>query len=181
MKKLMIAAAIVCAAAMSQGASIMWKANTNYVTKDGTTQTAETADAGTFVLVYLGNGTADWTSAKVVNEGTVAYSTAMGGTAKASGTFTWTYGAADTPVNGDIFGVMFKDTSGNLSQLVTPGDTPSPIAIEFTVSGMTDNLYAGSHVFATSNYTVASAVPEPTSAMLLLLGVAGMALRRRRA
>ena len=182
MKKLMIAAAIVCAAAMSQAASIMWSSSKNYVTKDGTVQTAATADAGKFVLCYLGNGTADWDNAKVVNEGTVAYSTAMGGTAKATGTFSWTYGAADTPINGDIFGVMFQDTNGNLSQLVTPGDSPTPIAVEFAISGMTDNLYAGTMVFSpTSNYTVASAVPEPTSGLLLLLGVAGMALRRRRA
>ena len=183
MKKLMIAAAIVCAAAMSQAASIMWSSSKNYVTKDGTTQTAATADAGKFVLCYLGNTTDgySWDKATVVNEGTVAYSTSMGGTAKATGTYTWTYGADGTPANGDVFGVMFRDTEGNLSQLVTPGDSPSPIAEAFTVTGMGDNLYQGAMVFSSSsNYTVAS-VPEPTSAMLLLLGVAGMALRRRRA
>ena len=178
MKKLMIAAAIVCAAVMSQAAQIKWTSTSNYVTKDGNLQTAATADAGTFVLCYLGNGTADWDHATVVNEGTVSYSTSMGGSAKASGTFNFVYGAEGAPINGDIFGVMFKDEAGNLSKLEKVDGTP--IATEFTVTGMTDNLYAGVMNFSSSNYTVAS-VPEPTSALMLLLGVAGLALRRRRA
>ena len=179
MKKLMIAAAIVCAAVMSQAASIKWSSSNNYVTNDGTIQTATTADVGSFVLVYLGNGTADWENASVVNTGTTEFGSSMGKAyAKASGSYSFTFGASGAPVNGDIFGVMFKDDAGNLSKLETTDGTP--IAIEFTVSGMTDNTYAGTMSFASSNYTVAS-VPEPTSGLLLLLGVAGMALRRRRA
>ena len=182
MKKLMIAAAIVCAAAMSQAASIAWSSDYNYVTKDGTIQTADTADAGTFVLCYLGdtkNGYS-WDDAEVVNEGTVKYAS-MGSskTAKAGGTFAFTFDDGDYK-DGDVFGVMFQDASGNLSQLVTPGDSPTAIAEAFTISGLTDDRYAGVMSFAGSNYTVAS-VPEPTSGLLLLLGVAGMALRRRRA
>ena len=183
MKKLMIAAAIVCAAALSQAASIVWGGATsaNYVTKDGAVQTSATADAGTFVLVYLGNGTADWGNASVVNEGEVKYGSSMGKPyAKASGTFSWTYSETGSWKDGDIFGVMFRDSEGNLSQLVTPGDSPTPIVETFAISGMGDDLYQGSFTYSSSNYTVAS-VPEPTSAMLLLLGVAGMALRRRRA
>ena len=180
MKKLMIAAAIVCAAAMSQAASISWGAATaaNYVDRDGNVMTAATADAGKFVLVYLGNGTADWESATVVNEGTVTFASSMGkNTAKAAGAFNFTFGAEGAPVNNDIFGVMFKDSEGNLRQLETVEG--APIMTEFKITGMGDNLYEGQMQFASSNYTVAS-VPEPTSAMLLLLGVAGMALRRRR-
>ena len=179
MKKLMIAAAIICAAAMSQAASISWKANGNYVTKEGTVQTAVTADAGKFVLVYLGNGTADWTSATVVNEGTVAYGTGKSGAfATASGSYSFTYGAEGAPINGDIFGVMFQDGEGNLRQLETTAG--APILTEFEITGMSINTWTGSLTFANSNYTVAS-VPEPTSALMLLLGVAGLALRRRRA
>ena len=49
----------------------------------------------------------------------------------------------------------------------------------------TGTKYAGlfyeEDVVYQSNWNVASAVPEPTSGLLLLLGVAGLALRRRRA
>ena len=178
MKKLMIAVAIVCAAAMSQAASISWAAaSVNYVTKDGTVQTAATADKGKFVLCLLEGG--DWSKATVVNEGTVAYGTGKsGGYARASGSYNFTYGAEGAPVNGSIFGVMFQDEEGNLSKLQTVGG--ADIDPTFTISGMTVNTWTGSHEFATVNYTVAS-VPEPTSGLLLLLGVAGMALRRRRA
>ena len=180
MKKLVIAAAIVCVAAMSQAASITWGAATaaNWVDKDGNVMTEAKADAGKFVLVYLGNGTADWDSATVVNEGTVTFASSMGkNTAKAAGAFNFTFGVEGAPVENDIFGVMFQDTNGNLAQLETVEG--APIATEFKITGMTDNTYMGQMQFASSNYTVAS-VPEPTSAMLLLLGVAGMALRRRR-
>jgi hypothetical protein len=43
---------------------------------------------------------------------------------------------------------------------------------------MGDNLYSGAFDFASSAYT---AVPEPTSGLLLLLGMAGLALRRKQA
>ena len=182
MKKLMIAAAIVCAATISQAASISWAAASyNYVTKDGTVQTATTADAGKFVLVYLGNGTANWDAASVVNEGSVSYGASKSGGkyAKASGSYSWTTDIEGVGVvqNGDIFGVMFKDAEGNLSKLQTVGG--ADIDPTFTVSGLNAS-YSKDFTFASSNYTVAS-VPEPTSALMLLLGVAGLALRRRRA
>ena len=179
MKKLMIAVAIVCAAAMSQAAAITWGAGSvNFVDKDGAVHTAATAPAGKFVLVYLGNGTADWDSATVVNEGTVAFGNSVGKlSAKVSGRYSWVYESTGNPKNGVIFGVMFRDDKGNLNYLSTVDGTA--IKTEFAIAGMTDDLYSGVMNFSSSNYTVASAVPEPTSALMLLLGVAGLALRRK--
>ena len=176
MKKLMIAAFAVAVAAVAQAASISWNATAyNYITKAGVVQTAATALEGDFVLAYLGTGTADWNNATVANVGTVSYGTVKGvANAKASGSYAWTYGAEGTPSNGDIFGVMFKDDKGDLYQLEYADG--SKVTETVTISGMGNNTWATAFTFATGNYT---AVPEPTSGLLLLLGMAGLALRRK--
>jgi len=180
MKKLMLAAAIVCAAAMAQAATIDWSCTSyNYVTKDGAVQTAVTADTGTFVLCYLGDTSTgySWDNAVVVNEGSVAYKNSMGSlSAKASGSYDVDMTKYE---NGDVFGVMFKDDKGNLSQLVYSDSSKD--STTYTISGLADpsSTLAG-FTFATGNYHV-EAVPEPTSALLLLLGMAGLALKRKRA
>lgn len=180
MKKLMVAVFAVAIAAAAQAASVSWMASSyNYVTKDGAVQTSATALAGDFVLVYLGNdpSSINWASATVANVGTVTYAAVKGTTtAKVSGSYAWTYGAEGTPSNGDIYGVMFRDDKGNLSQLqYTNGD---PVSTTFTITGMGNNTYSGNFTFATGNYT---AVPEPTSGLMLVLGIAGLALKRKRA
>lgn len=182
MKKIMITAAIVCAAVFAHGAAIDWSSTANYVTSDGVVQTAGTADVGTFVLVYLGNGSANWDGAIVVNEGTVAFGAAKGVTAaKVSGSYSFNKGATGAPVDGDIFAVMFKDDKGNLSKLQSAG---SAIENTLVVSGLNDadDRWSKDFSFATSNFSVAPTdVPEPTSGLLLVVGGALLALRRRRA
>ena len=180
MKKLMIAAFAIASAAIAQAASINWAATAyNYVTSEGAVQTSSTADAGTFVLVYLGNDSSsiDWSTATVVNEGTVTYGSGKSGSfARAGGTYGFTYGAEGAPSNGDIFGVMFRDDKGALSQLTYVGGATDDET--FTITGMGNNTYAGAFTFATANYT---SVPEPTSGLMLVLGLAGLALKRKRA
>ena len=172
----MIAAFAVAVAAVAQAASITWGASSyNYITKAGVIQTAATALEGDFVLAYLGTGTADWSSATVANVGSVSYGTVKGNAyAKATGSYSWTYGADGTPSNGDIFGVMFKDSEGDLYQLEYADG--SKVTETITISGMGNNTFSNNFTFATANYT---AVPEPTSGLMLLLGVAGLALRRK--
>ena len=178
MKKLVMALAAVAVAAGVQAASISWSSEFNFVDADGNTHTSATAPAGAFVLCYLGNTTDGYSfdDATVVNQGSVLYTESKGVTvAKASGSYAFTYSESNSPVNnGDVFAVMFKDDKGNLSKLETvDGD---PIETTFTVTGLGNNTYSGSYTFASSAYT---AVPEPTSGLLLLLGMAGLALRRK--
>jgi hypothetical protein len=108
----------------------------------------------------------------------------MGSTkALASGAFNFTAKTADNPTgqygNGDIFGVMFKDGDGNLSKLtyVAGGDVDTT----YTITGLADDTSSlNYYTFATGAYTATTAaVPEPTSGLLLLLGMAGLALRRK--
>ena len=178
MKKLMIAAAIVCVAAMSQAASWTWNTGANFVDDTGALK-----ESGTFVLMYLGNGQeADWSmasAANVKNTAALDYQNPLPGIIPAynsvAGSYTLTVG---TDQNGQWFGVMFKD-GDEYKQLIdfASGD---PLAAK-QLAGFTDaSSTIADFTFATANYTVAS-VPEPTSGLLLLLGVAGMALRRRRA
>ena len=180
MKKLLIAAFAIVSATIVQAASVSWLATAyNYVTSEGAVQTSATADAGKFVLVYLGNDSSsiNWSSATVVNEGTVTYGSGKSGTyARAGGSYNFTYGAEGSPSNGDIFGVMFKDGDGKLSQLEYVGG--EKVVETFTISGMGNNTYSGNFTFATGNYTT---VPEPTSGLMLVLGIAGLALKRKRA
>ena len=79
-----------------------------------------------------------------------------------------------------MLALMFKDEKGTISKLKYLDGTDANIY--YTVSGLAGNTSSltDQKLTASGNFTTAS-VPEPTSAMLLLLGVAGMALRRRRA
>ena len=192
MKKLMIALGVVALAAGVQAASVVWSTTTKFTDSTGTavTSTAEYTAAlngGSIVLVLLTDGTYD--GAKTVLAGqtapTVKTSPAsQKGRLNATYNFTFddTPGAANVLKNGDILGVMFMDADDNLSQLVYASDMTTVVADTYTVSGLSDNTWSGAgFTYATGGNFTAAAVPEPTSGLLMLLGMAGLALRRRRA
>ena len=185
MKKLMIAAAIVCAAVASQAAvSLSWKAN--WITDESK------ADVSTSAKAYLVDN--------------LLYGGEVGAllTAVAAGQFD-TSDAAIMYGDGEL-----KHSSGNGTYISLPLDaianTWSPeqavqmytVIIDGDKIGISQAAAAGTALPADNNlYTAAfgdlsksdgttklnwyTAVPEPTSGLLLLLGVAGLALRRRRA
>ena len=182
MKKLMIAAAIVCAAVVSQASSVSWKSSASLYDSAGVklvnTTSGIPAD-GEIVLVFLGNGTADWENnfkaANVVDHATTyKYNTSKPNQYTVSGNF-----ALDNTKqsDGDIFTVAVLK-GGELAKLIdyTSKDELKPT---YTLSwNGDDKATVASFTYSSSAYQFA-AVPEPTSAMLLLLGVAGLALRRK--
>ena len=197
MKKLMIAAAIVCAAAFAQAATVNWQSGTIYVATDaaGTTGTATGDRANTstrlvtmYVYELLGNGTMtaaeEYAAAQKMDTATL-YDTYFGKTATGSkgtgGTGTAAYAQTVGDASGMHYGlVLFVDeVNAKLPEGKDAFVKAALATVNIEGSGSTNlsNLI-GSTV--DSSWT-AVPVPEPTSGLLLLLGVAGMALRRRRA
>lgn len=207
----MVAAVIVCATAAVQAASFTWTSgNYSYIAaadgtriqnKSGTGNYTYDAvmNGGNIVLVYLGTGTADWSKAQVLESktikgttGEIYTSTPSSKKGLVSNSFAFSFDDDTTIRDGAIFGVMYQAADGALSKLVyvdSTGKIGDEIETTYTVSGLKGDDWsgdkftfttAGTSTSVMNNFTVQS-VPEPTSAMLLLLGIGAMALRRRRA
>ena len=173
MKKLMIAAALALGfASMSQAAVYWWGADGS---KDLATYSGQT--------VYVLASTFEWTDAttaadvmgEAVSQGTVV-STGRGAYGIAQQKFgdeaelPSTYKALFVLIDGDGKYAKWEETlTGNAQDVATP------VTTALTASGI-----AG-HIADQGGMKSFGAAPEPTSGLLLLLGVAGLALRRRRA
>ena len=171
MKKLMIILAAIAFANGAQAASFLWKLSTGttYASMKVYAISGVTSDA---VLNAFASGTAsDWTAAV---DGITPVTAATGSRGAANGTKT---GVSDGDtlvfaiVNGDI-------AEGNNYYVTTAYTIPDGATFEPPSTGTARTIavnLAGSGTFT------AAAVPEPTSGLLMLLGMAGLALRRRRA
>ena len=176
MKKLIIAAAIVCAAALVQAATVNW-AISNVKNSSGATPTAGWAVMAFYTEVGAGSD-AIVSAIQSKTAGSLAFestSLATGfGSGKVNAHDATAAGITDTTKNYDFYFVVFNNSDvASATEYVmasAPNKEYSSLDGKFTASGN----FSG----ATWQPT---AVPEPTSGLLMLLGVAGLALRRRRA
>ena len=175
MKKLMIAAAIVCAAAMVQASSVNWSytGKTNDDTVKGghiylIQGTAPAEITGTFAA-WLADQT-------VASDKGITWSTVPNKLGKVS-VFETTNDKLDKDHSYYFVLVNSDESKYQLSNAAYgTGDGETPIVYGGQDPQITTALTGASSF---GSWQDVKSVPEPTSAMLLLLGVAGLALRRK--
>jgi len=191
MKKLIIAAAVACVAALTQAASVSWSI-TGLKGSDGNTLTS----GGAYIFCTKGTNAKTVAAVTAAIEGLDASDlktyltdnslsalkgTISGGGASVSGVDLATSGVPEKQSGTAIFAVIVDDdTFGDgVKYVVTgvSGNVKTPAASTTNVA--TFSLDGAAATANASNWTAAA--PEPTSGLLLLLGVAGLALKRKRA
>ena len=157
MKKLLVLAAVVVAAVAANAASFKWT-SANMYASNGTDKWAGE------VSLYGYLASADISTAVLVDT-----QTAVNGTVS-NKTFDWSAAVADSSYN---FYYVIED-----SGKVFTSATKANIIAQASAAA---NIGFGNQQSATQTAGNWAAVPEPTSGLLLLLGMAGLALKHKRA
>ena len=196
MKKLAILA-LLCAVVASHGATIKWAVGGKLygVDSEGTSTLAYT-DAngwnsdfanGTFVLVYLGINADPTTAANVTSSMIVQTLESMSDLVVTTGKQNQIGNASKLQswdvddVAGATYQVFFS-MDGKLSDIYTSSSMSSPAQNTAVVSKDAAGAYSANTLYAAGSSGTASyvAVPEPSTAMLALAGLA-LLLKRRKA
>ena len=170
MKKLMMAAAIVCAVAFAQAASVDWTASggvydwNNFMAPEGT------------IAFYLASDTSTpLASSPFTLDADGAFTGTVTGTDQAD----WV--ARLTINNFDGGGSYYRDYAFHMDSITHEGYADAATYLSGLSSAIGDSFSADLDLMATPASQGYTAVPEPTSGLLLILGMAGLALKRKRA
>ena len=181
MKKLIIAAAVLCVAAMSQAASVYWGGA--IATPDGT----DTLPAGTQAALLFADSAFSGAATKLDNwavggaadnGGSVVGLYTMDDTDAANWAFSATY-SKDGSVDG-YYAVLVLNDAGDYASYYNIGNISGTTGASSPTDKLINMEWTGTEYLTSGGYTTAVA-PEPTSGLLLLLGMAGLALRRKHA
>ena len=180
MKKILIALTVAAIAGIVNAAQINWS-STGFLWDTATDAKATSISGGSIVLCLINDGS-DWTKGVTDLDTGVLATTGMVaaiGKVKGSdgGSFAWAY-SDGTLKNNDVLTVLFKDTDGKYSQLTYVDTALGAVTDTYTVTGLSGD----SSVLSTFNFATQGnfqTIPEPTSGLLMLLGMAGLALRRK--
>ena len=170
---------MVCAAAFAQAATVNWGV-TNVKADGGATPSAGWAVMAFYTEVGAGSGAIESAIASGT-AGTLAFeSTTLTVALNAGRVAAHDYAVAaitDTSKNYDFYFVVFNNASAadadKYVMMSALNKEYSGMASKYTISGN----FSG----ATWSDVPAPVIPEPTTGLLVLLGVAGLALKRKRA
>ena len=183
MKKLMILAVAVVTSVMANAAAITWGSGT--VTLADSTKAGKDAVTGYLFLIdatTYGTLAANTTGAALSDAVYAAYGSSLGSAdASKATTAKGVANIADTTVygNGDTAyaAILYIDGDNYMGNVATYTLTSD---LNYTVAGLSTTIF-GSETGTTATAWSTAAVPEPTSGLLMLLGLAGLALKRKRA
>ena len=181
MKKLVIAAAIVCAAVVSQAAMVSWACDWAY-SNYGSVNTYDAPDEMTYWIVNMASAT-DTTGLSVDKTGALVNKDSYAIVGTGSFTENGNGVAEGTIANGNYLAMVIYDAANGLYG-VSDANAVSGIVAEPPTAGSLAVSFQNDSATAAEGYLIANTpvpVPEPTSGLMLILGVAGLALKRKRA
>ena len=192
MKKLIIAAAAIALTVASQAAVVDWGYT---ISSDKTVNSVAAAQASAYAnnyMVYLfaADAVADWDKLTEADLASAKDSSALKYQSYGSRTGAMYATADDNNVVGNPRSFDVGDAASYVGKIVVVDTVNNTYnASDITIASRSETAGASTEGFKTMTQATFAAqsfgnfapVPEPTSGLLMLLGVAGLVLRRRRA